>query len=69
MIKKIIRTLLLIFCTVMVTSCAQPQKGTEEVLLEFEEQYIKEHNYDQTVLLQLIRIQRFESLYCEMAKN
>ncbi|WP_317301204.1 hypothetical protein [Allobaculum stercoricanis] len=46
MIKKIIRTLLLIFCTVMVTSCAQSQKGTEEVLLEFEEQYIKEHNYD-----------------------
>ena len=46
MIKKIIGTLLLIFCAVLVTSCSQPKKGTEEVLLEFEEKYIKEHNYD-----------------------
>lgn len=46
MIKKFIGALLLIFCAVLVTSCSQPKKGTEEVLLEFEEQYFKEHNYD-----------------------
>lgn len=46
MIKKFIRAILLIFCAVIVTSCSQPKKGNEEILLEVEEQYIKEHNYD-----------------------